>query len=314
MASYSHVTRGRSAPFKIVGIGELVWDVFPEGKQPGGAPANFAFHVRCLGDEGIVVSGVGDDDLGREALDHLRANGLSTRYVQRPPGRPTGTVQVTVDAAGQPTFDIRSEVAWDFLEYTVELQELGAQADAVCFGSLAQRAEQSRATTQRFLDRLPDAVLKIFDVNLRQDFFEAETLRASLQRADVAKLNHEEAPRVCRLLGLGNLGGFRQAARRLQEAFSLELVVVTRGQEGSLLLDDTGNSHSHPGHPAQVADTVGAGDAFTAAIAYFYLRGAPLEILSEAGNRLGSWVTSKPGATPPGSAEVACRLKESLSR
>ncbi len=298
--------------YRIVGVGEFVWDLLPGGKQPGGAPANFAYHVTCLGDEGIVVTGVGRDALGEEALHRLQSHGLSTRYVQLPEGRPTGTVQVTVDDEGQPTFVIREGVAWDFLEYTERLRELGRRADAVCFGNLAQRAPLSRQTTRRFLDGLPDGVLRIYDVNLRQDFFEADTVRESLARADLVKLNDQELAPVCRLLGLDPGSGLEEGARSLLAAFALSLVCVTRGCSGSLLVPRRGESCSHPGYPSEVADTVGAGDAFTAALTCCYLRGASLETVSEAGNRLGSYVASQAGATPEGSRALGRELAESL--
>ncbi len=296
----------------MVGIGEFVWDLFPSGKQPGGAPVNFAYHLTCLGDEGIPVTAVGQDPLGAEAIALFESQGLTTGYVQKPAGKPTGTVRVSVDARGQPTFDIREQVAWDFLEYTEPLRLLGPRVDVICFGSLAQRSPFSRRTTRRFLDDLPERVLRIFDVNLRQSFFEAATLRESLRRAHLVKLNHDELPLVCRLLQLKAPEEPEAGARTLLDAFSLRLVCVTRGGGGSLLVSHDGESFSHPGFPTRVVDTVGAGDAFTAALTHFYVRGASLEVLSEAGNRLGSWVASQAGATPPESPAVAGKILEQL--
>lgn len=295
----------------IVGIGELVWDVFPDGRLLGGAPANFAYNVTCLGETGRVATAVGLDSLGEEACRQLEANGLSVDTVQRTPEHPTGTVQVLVDADGQPAFDIRRDVAWDFFELTPDWERLAADADAICFGSLAQRSEVSRRATRGFLEQARESTLKIFDVNLRQDFYSKRVLRESLAIADAAKLNDGELDPVCDLLGV-SAGDLRLRAARLRERFDLELVCVTRGGRGSLLAARD-RIAEHPGVAVKVADTVGAGDAFTAAMACFHLRGASLEIIAEAANRLGAYVASQPGATPPGTRETARRIIEELS-
>ncbi len=281
---------------RIVGIGELVWDVFEGGKHLGGAPANFAYNVRCLGEEGLVATAVGTDELGEEALRQLQASGVPTDTVQIDPVHPTSTAQVAVDKLGQPTFEIRKDVAWDFLTMTPAWAELAAGADAVCFGSLAQRAPQSRATTQAFLDACPDEVVKIFDVNLRQDFYSAEVLRESLLRADIVKLNDQEVAPVCRLLGIAEDDLAGQAAQ-LRASYDLDLVCVTQGPGGCLLVSAEG-SLQRPGVAVTVADTVGAGDAFTAAMTCFRLRGAPLQVIGDAANQLGAFVASQAGATP----------------
>lgn len=282
--------------FTIVGLGEVLWDVFPTHKQLGGAPANFAYISSLLGEEGIVASRIGTDELGEEVVQRLQQLGLSASHLQRSASRPTGTVKVEVGADGQPCFEITKSVAWDFLEWTPELEDLASRADAVCFGSLAQRDAHSRATIQQFLRSTREGAVRVFDVNLRQKFYTAEILETSAGMANVMKLNHEEVPVV-----LGALNAPRMheldAARWLCERFSLKLVCVTRGGAGSLLVSPTGH-HAHAGYQVKVADTVGAGDAFTATMVHHYLRGSDLPVMNEAANCMGGWIASKPGATP----------------
>jgi fructokinase len=289
--------------FLIVGLGELLWDLLPAGRQLGGAPANFAYHAARLGDRAVVASRVGRDEPGDAALARLRQLGLATDSIQReaePPaagGRPTGSAAPRLDRDGQAAaWTIATDVAWDNLEWSPAWAALAAEADAVCFGSLAQRSEQSRATIRRFLDATRREALRIFDVNLRQSDYSAETLAESLARATIVKLNDAELPVVAGLLGLGAAGEL-DGARRLLDAFPLALVCVTRGARGSLLISAT-DGHAHPGIPTTVVDTVGAGDAFTAALAHHALRGAPLAAMNKAANRLGAWVAARAGATP----------------
>jgi fructokinase len=289
-------------PYLIVGLGEVLWDLLPGGRQLGGAPANFAYHAARLGDRAVVASRVGVDALGDEALARLRQVGLPTEYVQREPvspaegGRPTGTAVPRLDAHGQATWTITAGVAWDALAWTPAWAALAAAADAVCFGSLAQRAPASRATIRRFLDATRPDALRLFDVNLRLPYYSAEVLAGSLARARVVKLNDQEAPVVAQLLGLAGADEVAWA-RALLGAFPLTLVCVTRGGRGSLLVAADEIS-VHPGFPTAVVDTVGAGDAFTAALAHQLLRGASLAAAGEAANRLGAWVAARPGAMP----------------
>jgi len=286
----------------VVGLGELLWDVLPDARLLGGAPANFAYHAALLGDEGVVASRVGDDDLGREAIARLARLGLDTRHVQVDRARPTGTVDVRLDERGRPDFTIAGDVAWDFIEWTPELEELASAADAVCFGTLAQRSPASAGTIRRFLDAAPAGAVRVFDINLRQAFYSAETIAQSLGLARIVKLNDEELPRVAALLGLG-AGDELASARAIIEAFGPDLVCVTRGDAGSLLATATGAAE-HPGCKVEVADSVGAGDAFTAALVHHYLRGRPLGAMSEAANRMGAWVASSAGATPEAAPDV----------
>ena len=283
--------------FRIVGLGELLWDLLPDGKKLGGAPANFAFHARSLGDEGLVASRIGTDALGREIGARLAELGLPGQYVQEDPGRPTGTVQVILDPQGMPTYTITPEVAWDYLSWSPELAELAGTVDAVCFGSLAQRSPTARGTIRRFLAATPRDALRLFDVNLRQSWYSAAVLRESLLTSGIVKLNDAELPVVLRTLGLPADDGLPAGCRRLREAFGLRLVCLTLGAEGSLLVGPAGEL-ANPGVPVQVADTIGAGDAFTAVLCHHWLRGSSLERIGEAANRYGAWVAGQVGATP----------------
>lgn len=271
--------------------------MFAEGKQLGGAPANFAYMTRLLGDEGVVASRVGGDALGRAAGRRLERLGVRAAHVQVDPAHPTGTVNVAVDPAGQPTFEIAESVAWDFFEWTPQWRDLAQRADAVCFGSLAQRCPQSRATIRQFLTALRPGTTRVFDVNLRQTFYNGETLSESAKLADIMKVNNEELPIVAKLLHIPFIYDELRAANWLRDILGLKLVCITRGAKGSLLVSAQEVSE-HLGYRIHVADTVGAGDAFTAALVYHYLRHASVTTLNEAANRMGAWVASQTGATP----------------
>ena len=281
----------------IVGLGELLWDIFPDAQELGGAPANFAYMTSLLGDEGIVASRVGGDLLGRKAGRRLERLGLRPTYLQHDKHHLTGTVKVQVAADGQPTFEIAKSVAWDFLEWTPEWHKLAEQTDAVCFGTLAQRSAASRNTIRAFLQSVRPGAVRVFDANLRQSFYSAELIKESARCADVIKLNGEELRVAAQLLKLP-LGDEISAAQALRKMSGAKLICVTRGENGSVLVAE-GETHAHPGVPVKVADTVGAGDAFTAALVHHYLRGAALPALNEAANRMGAWVASHTGATPP---------------
>jgi len=280
----------------VVGLGELLWDLLPAGKKLGGAPANFAYISSLLGDRGVVASRVGNDELGREVVSCVKKLGGETAEIQTDAIHPTGTVEVSIDNDGQPKFEIKKSVAWDFLEWTSGWSALAKRCDAVCFGSLAQRSAQSRETIQSFLQEAFKSAVCVFDVNLRQGDHTAELLSASMQNAHVVKLNHEELPVVAKLFGFESPDE-KSAAKWLQEKFGLRLVCVTRGARGSLMIGEN-ESVEHPGFAVKVADTVGAGDAFTAALVHHFLRGASLAEMSEAANHLGSWVASQVGAMP----------------
>ena len=290
----------------VVGLGELLWDLFPKGKQLGGAPANFAYITALLGDSGIIASRVGDDRLGQEALWHLKSSGLDVSRVQRDPTHPTGTVKVEVDLRGQPEYHISENVAWDFLEFSEDWISLARATHAVCFGSLAQRNSVSRATIRAFLSALPSFSIGIFDVNLRQSYFSGDLLRDSACHATILKLNHEEFPRFLDLLRCPLKGCERSdifAARWLCRELGIRLVCITRGPAGSALVTAESH-HEHPGFSVKIADTVGAGDAFTAALVHHALRGSSLAAMNAAANRMGAWVASQEGAMPAADPEI----------
>jgi len=291
----------------ILGIGELLWDVLPAGPQLGGAPANYSVMAGRLGDHATVLSRIGRDALGERALEVLAPFPVDCRQLQVDPEQPTGTVTVELEA-GQPSYVIHQPVAWDFFELTEAWRAQAALADAVCFGSLGQRSEQSRQTIHALVRATRRECQRIFDVNLRAPFYSAAIVRESLELASVMKMNDVEVPQVLKLLGLPPSASLLGGAERLLAEFSgLKLVAITRGGEGSLLV---GRSEwdEHPGIPIQVADTIGAGDAFTAAMTCYLLKGAPLKVLNEAGNRWGSYVASQSGAMPPISEQTLRRI------
>ena len=302
----------RGGPFLIVGLGELLWDLLPEGRKPGGAPANFAYHARALGDEGLPVTRIGADPLGEELRSRLAALGLPGDYVQVDRQAPTGTVHVALDSRGVPTFTITPDVAWDRLAWDPPLAALAGRVDAVCFGSLAQRSPVSRATIRAFLSATRPGCLRVFDVNLRQSWYSPEILRDSLGRSSIVKLNETELPVVLQALGLAAAGpgeaGLERGCRTLREAFGLALVCLTLGAEGSLLCT-AGKTLRSPGVRVEVADTVGAGDAFTAVLCHHWLRGTSLERTAQSANRYGAWVASQAGPTPAVPADLLAEVR-----
>lgn len=287
--------------YTVIGLGELLWDIFPQGKQLGGAPANFAYITSLLGDHGIVASRVGADELGEEATRQLQHLRLPTDFLQIDSRYPTGTVNVRVDRQGQPQYEIAQHVAWDFLELTREWRTLAGQASAICFGTLAQRSPTSRRVIVEFLKVVRPSAIRVFDVNLRQNYFSADVVLDSAKRAQIIKLNHEELPRVLELLdaptNVRESADARMRADWLLGKSGAGLICITRGECGSLLLSRDG-CHEHAGLRIKVADTVGAGDAFTAALVHHYLRRASLETMNEAANQMGAWVAGQVGATP----------------
>ncbi len=291
----------------VVGLGELLWDLLPGGRQLGGAPSNFAYISSLFGNHAAVVSRVGNDDLGHEAVERVKSLGLDTSFLQQDPAHPTGTVNITVDAQGIADFRIVREVAWDYIEWNSALQELSAKADVVCFGSLAQRQEPSRSTIHHFVRATREKCLRIFDVNLRQTYYDGVILKTGMALSTVVKVNDEELPVVLQACGLPTSNDELADAELLLQHFGMELVCVTRGQKGSLLVNKNGHSE-HPGFRVQVADTVGAGDAFTAALAHHYRLAQSLDVINDAANRVGSWVASQPGATPKATAEDMARV------
>jgi fructokinase len=289
-------------PHLILGIGELLWDILPEGPRLGGAPANFGVMAGRLGNHAAILSRIGRDDLGRQAVERLDPMPVDTNCLEVDAAHETGRVTVSF-AGGEPQYTIHQPAAWDFLELTDDWVQLAQRAHAICFGSLAQRRMESRQTIQMLAAQAPAACIRVFDVNLRAPFYSGEVMQESLELATVLKMNDAELPQVLGLLGLPvdetpTVETLRRGAERLLEEFpALELVAVTRGGRGSLLVNRE-EWNEHPGFPVKVADPVGAGDAFTAALTHYLLRGADLATLNEAGNRWGSWVASQSGAMP----------------
>ncbi len=281
---------------RVVGLGEVLWDVLPDRTCLGGAPANFAYMTTLMGDQGIVASGVGEDSRGVEALRLMEELGLNIDHVQTSREHATGAVQVKVDGKGIARYEIAHPVAWDFLDWTLDWQHLAEKADAVCFGSLAQRSDQSRATIRRFLQATSPDTVKVFDVNLRQSYYSADTISQSLKLSNIVKVNDEELPRIMSLCNLPHKDE-RSSAQRLIETYRLKLVCITRGDRGSLL-QRANDASEHPGFRVKVADTVGSGDAFTAGLVHEYLHGASLDLMNEVANLVGAWVASEVGAMP----------------
>jgi fructokinase len=252
--------------------------------------------AKVFGNRGVVASRVGNDDLGREAYQTMNSIGVDTFYVQYDDQYSTGVAGVLLDTEGQPNFTIKEQVAWDFLQWTPAWEELSAQVEVVCYGSLAQRSPTSAITIEHFLRNTPPKALRICDANLREPFFGADTLRRSFQYADILKLNGQELYQVSSTLGF-NVGTEIQLAKQLLRAFDLELICVTKGARGSLLVSEH-EIVEHRGIPVEVADAIGAGDAFTACVAHFYIQGRPLDEISESANRFAAWVATQVGATP----------------
>lgn len=279
----------------VIGMGEALWDVLPEGRKIGGAPANFAFHAGQAGMDARVVSAVGRDALGDETLLTLQQKGLNTDAVARV-DFPTGVVQVTLSEGGIPQYDICEGVAWDNIPFTPALDELARNAQAVCWGSLAQRSEVSRNCIYRFLDAMPSEQgrLKVFDINLRQHFYSIDVIEASCQRANVLKINEEELVIVSELLRLGT-PQVEQQCRLLMERFSLDMLVLTCGCNGSYIFTPVETSFRVT-PLVQVADTVGAGDSFTATLVADLLKGEPVGVAHEHAVQLAAYVCTQQGA------------------
>lgn len=277
----------------IIGLGEILWDMLPTGKQLGGAPANFAYHVCRLGGNGWAVSAISDDELGREIKSTLSTKKLNT--ILEEVNEPTGTVQVTLNAAGVPTYDITEGVAWDHIPFTERIGDLAKETSAVCFGTLAQRSPESRATIHEFIENMPDGSLKVYDINLRQNYYDEKIISDSLRLADILKINDEELDIVSKMLSLS--GTQEERCRAISRAFNLKFVILTKGGDGSEVVLEDKVHISRPGK-IDIVDTVGAGDSFTAAFILAYLRGESLEKAHTLATEVSSYVCTKAGAMP----------------
>lgn len=278
----------------IVGLGEALWDVLPEGKKLGGAPANFAYHTRQFGFDGVAVSALGNDALGDETVESLNEHGL--RYVMPRVDYPTGTVQVQLDEEGVPTYDIKTGVAWDNIPFTPELEETAKSCRAVCWGSLAQRNEVSRDTIYRFIDATPKDCLKIFDINLRQNFYTKEVIRESVNRCNILKINDEELVTIGRMFGYPGLD-IENKCWLILGKYNLDALVLTCGVNGSYVF--TPGAMSFQETPkVEVADTVGAGDSFTGTFCAAVLRGKPISEAHRLAVKVSAYVCTQNGAMP----------------
>ena len=282
--------------FKIVGIGEVLWDLLPAGPQLGGAPGNFAYHAHALGADACVVTRVGPDDLGREIIRRFEEQGIADDTIQVDETAPTGTVSVSLSEKGNPNYTIHENVAWDRLDVTQAALKAIREADAICFGSLAQRGELSRAAIQRLVSAASADSLRVFDINLRQKYFSREVIEQSLRLANVLKLNDGELPFLATMFDLS--GSTQQQIEMLAQKFSLQVVALTRGPAGSLLFQ-IGQWSDCPSVSIEIVDTVGAGDSFTAALVLGLLQKMELDEINALADEVARHVCSCAGATPP---------------
>lgn len=280
----------------VVGMGEALWDVLPEGKKIGGAPANFAYHVSQFGLPSCVVSAIGDDALGKEIIENFTSKGLDQLIAEVP--YPTGTVQVEIDQTGIPLYDIKENVAWDNIPYTEHLDALAKRTKAVCFGSLAQRNVVSRETINHFLDTMPkdDDSLIVFDVNLRQGFYNKEILCKSMQNCNILKINDEELITVSRMFGYPGID-LQDKCWILLGKYNLKILILTCGINGSYVFTP-GNVSFQPTPKVEVADTVGAGDSFTAAFIASVLKGKSVTEAHSIAVKTSAFVCTQKGAMP----------------
>jgi fructokinase len=281
--------------FKVVGIGEVLWDLLPSGPQLGGAPGNFAYHARQLGAKAQVITRVGNDELGKQAIRRFEEMGIDGGTVQVDSHLPTGTARVVLGPDGTPQFSIADGVAWDFLAVTDEALKAVQSANAVCFGTLAQRTRPAGLVIRQLVEAAPVSALRVFDVNLRQGNYNWETIEQSLTTTSVLKMNDQELTLLAAKLELS--GTFYQMISQLAKRFELELVAITRAERGSVLYQD-GCWSELSGRKMVVADTIGAGDAFTAALTMGLLHQFDLDDIHRVAADVANFVCCQPGATP----------------
>ncbi len=285
----------------IVGLGEALWDVLPDGKKLGGAPANFAYHAAQFGLDTIAISALGEDKLAEETIDALKEHNLN--YLMPRVPYPTGTVQVTLTGDGIPTYDIKENVAWDNIPLTDEMLEVAKNARAVCFGSLAQRNVVSRENIHKFLDATPDDCVKIFDINLRQQFYTKEVIKESLKRCNILKINDEELVLIGRMFGYPGLD-IENKCWLILGKYNLDMLVLTCGTNGSYVFTP-GQMSFQETPKVKVADTVGAGDSFTGSFVGSILNGKSVPEAHKTAVQVSAFVCTQNGAMP----EVPDRLK-----
>lgn len=278
--------------YTVIGMGEVLWDLLPDGKILGGAPVNFAYHAMQLGAVGVAVSSVANDELGREIMDSVNSKGIENCIAVN--SHPTGTVGVTLKD-GKPDYTIYENVAWDFIELTPEAIQMIRQADAVCFGTLAQRSTVSHEAIQKALKLVPENCLKVYDINLRQNYYSKELISESLSVANVFKINDDEVEIFKQLFGLE--GSETEVCRKIKETYSLEYLALTKGENGSYLLHNDEVSFL-PTPKVVVQDTIGAGDSFTSAMVMGILNRKPLNEIHSKAVEISAFVCTQKGATP----------------
>ena len=308
-------------PLRVAAIGELLWDLLPDGHQLGGAPANFAAMLAQMSfgaanspaNEVFLVTCIGNDPLGAQARQQLIAHRVRPDYISVDRSHPTGTVEVLLDANHGPRYRIHENVAWDFVPEIPQLSALAPTLDAICFGTLAQRSPVTRATLRSLVAATRADCLRVFDVNLRDPDWTAEALAWGCAHATILKMNQEEVVHVAHAVAATNQQTPLLVARFLLGEFPIQLVAITRGQHGSLLVTREA-IHDHPGIPVHMSDSIGAGDCFTAALTQYALRHCPLPVLAEAANRWGAWATTQRGGMPVLDAQTRTHLETSIEQ
>lgn len=278
---------------KIAGLGELLWDLLPDGEKIGGAPINFTYHATSLGTEALAISTIGDDTRGNRALRELEKHGVQTGGISKSATFPTGFVKAHIDAQGIASYSFPDDVAWDHLHINKYAIKSATELNALCFGTLAQRKKNARKTIHRFLKNSPESALKIYDLNLRQNFYSKEIIETSLQACNILKLNDDELLILSRIFNLS--GNNHEQLAALLTFYHLDLVILTRGGKGSYLLGN-GTSSDHPGIETRIFDTIGAGDSFTAAAVVGFLMKKNLDQINLTANTIASYICTQPGA------------------
>ena len=278
----------------VVGLGEVLWDMLPEGRKIGGAPVNFAYHAGQFGIDTMAVSAIGNDKLGEDTIAEMNGKHLNHIFPSVP--YPTGSVQVKLDEKGVPAYDIKENVAWDNIPFTNEIESVARNCQAVCFGSLAQRNTVSRSTIRKFIEITPSGCIRIFDINLRQNFYTSNVIRDSLEHCNILKINDEEIMLVSRMFNYDS-SNIENVCRTIMEDFSLEMVILTCGTKGSYIFTKGGVSFM-PTPKVNVADTVGAGDSFTGSFCAAILRGLPVAEAHKKAVEVSAYVCTQNGAMP----------------
>lgn len=278
----------------VVGLGEVLWDMLPEGRKIGGAPVNFAYHAGQFGIDTMAVSAIGNDKLGEDTIAEMNGKHLNHIFPSVP--YPTGSVQVSLDEKGVPAYDIKENVAWDSIPFTNEIESVARSCRAVCFGSLAQRNAVSRNTIRKFIESTPDGCIRIFDINLRQNFYTSNVIHDSLELCNILKINDEEIMLVSRMFNYDS-SNIENVCRTIMEDFSLEMVILTCGTKGSYIFTKDDVSFM-PTPKVNVADTVGAGDSFTGSFCAAILRGLPVAEAHKKAVEVSAYVCTQNGAMP----------------